>query len=133
MTQAVSSSNGIQTVALQGHRILCLLAPARQSSLDLSAACSRLTLGPPTPRATVAGRGADETPWPVRLTTPQQAGLVRHRDGQRLTFVGKIEGQHLHRRRGAGVLAFVHLLGRLLERVPRSEDDRRLPLHSQGQ
>jgi hypothetical protein len=57
--------------------------------------------------------------------------LLRHRYGQELALVGQIEGQDLYWRRGASVPAFVHLLGRLLERVPRLEGDRRLPVHGQ--
>jgi hypothetical protein len=59
--------------------------------------------------------------------TPCQACLLGHPRGQRLAFVGNIKGQDLHRRRGAGVLAFVHLLGRLLERFPRLEGDAGFP------
>jgi hypothetical protein len=69
----------------------------------------------------------------VDLRALRHTCLLGHRRGQGLAFVGDIEGQDLHRRRGAGVLAFVDLLGRLLERVPRREGDRPLPVHGQEQ
>ena len=57
-----------------------------------------------------------------------QSGLVRDGGGQRLALLRAIESQDLHRHRGAGVLPFVHLSGRLLEGLPRRAGDGGFPV-----
>jgi hypothetical protein len=100
---------------------------------SLTSEVSRAALTMQRIAAVLAAWGAIRCVHTADLRTPCQAYLFGHRRGQGLAFVGKIEGQDLYRRRGAGVLAFVHLLGRLLERFARLEGDRRLPVHGQEQ
>ena len=74
-----------------------------------------------------------ETRSPAWESLDVQSGLVGDGGGQRLALLRAIESQDLHRHRGAGVLPFVHLSGRLLEGLPRGDlrhdDDRLLALH----
>jgi hypothetical protein len=102
----------------------------------LPASCKIVSLTEPTASVLARIHVSDQMDSAAHVADCQglcSVYLLGYRRRQRLAFLGDVKGQDLHRRRSAGVQPFVHLPGRLLDRFPRHQGDRRLPICQQAQ